>query len=171
MKRFLLIFCLALFINACDDGEVTVSSFNFDNATINKCNNVLYKLNKNEVLFLSLPDGTFKNELTADALPVTLNINSVNGLIYRMYNTTLSTASFCTTIPPSGLAVTDEWFAREGVDKQSGVIQITTTAVSDEAGTITGYNHEIRLINVAFSNAKSQFVLENYLFGNYVTTL
>ena len=166
MKRLFFLWVVLIFVSSCDDGNFKVSNFNFDSATIQNCNGVLYKINKNEMLLLDIPASTFSNVPTTE--PIVLNVNSTNRLIYRQYNTTVSSATFCATIPPASLSVTEEWSVKEGVDKSTGLIQVITTEIKDPTTeVVTGYNHEIRLLNVAFSNANSQFVFENYLFGNY----
>ena len=121
-------------------------------------------------ILLDIPASTFVNMPTTE--PIILNVNSTNRLIYRQYNTTVTPTSFCTTIPPASLSVAEEWSVKEGVEKSTGLIQIITTEIKDPTTeTVTGYNHEIRFLNVAFSNANSEFVFENYLFGNYKTGL
>lgn len=170
MKRLFFLWVVLMFVSSCDDGNFKVSNFNFDTATIQNCNGVLYKINKNEILFLDIPASTFSNVPTTE--PIVLNVNSTNRLIYRQYNTSLTSSTFCTTIPPASLSVIEEWSVKEGVEKSTGLIQIITTEIKDPTTeAVTGYNHEIRLLNVVFSNANSQFVFENYLFGNYKTGL
>lgn len=170
MKRFGYLLLILLAVCACDDGNFKVSNFNFDTASIQNCNGVLYKINKNEMLLLDIPASTFANVPTTE--PILINVNATNRLIYRQYNTTVTPTSFCTTIPPASLSVTEEWSVQEGVEKSTGLIQVITTEIK-EATTeaVTGYNHEIRFLNVAFANANSKFVFENYLFGNYKTGL
>ncbi len=170
MKRFIFLWVVLFAVSACDDGNFKVTNFNFDTATIQNCNGVLYKINKNEMLLLDIPATTFVNTPTTE--PILLNVNATNRLIYRQYNTTVTSDSFCTTIPPASLSVSEEWSVKEGVEKSTGLIQIITTEIKDATTeVVTGYNHEIRLLNVAFTNANSQFVFENYLFGNYKTGL
>lgn len=172
MFRYILLLFIVVFTLSCDDGDLKVSNFNFDTASIQFCNNVLYKINKEEMVLLDIPATTFVNAVTPENAPILLNINGTNRLIYRLYNTTQTAASFCTTIPPANIAVADEWIAQQGVDKLSGLIQIKTTEIKDATtAAVTGYNHEIRFLNVIFTNANSNFVFENYLFGNYVTNL
>ncbi len=173
MRYLYPIFLVTLFLFSCDDGDVAVTNFNFDtSANVLSCNNVLYKIKSNELLYLSLPVGTFKNEKTEIDKPIQLPINSINLVAYRQYNTPVTTNSFCATVTPANLIVTGEWIALEGVADQTGLIQIVSTEVIDRTtGAITGYNHEIRLIKTIFANGFNQFVFENYLVGTYTTTL
>ena len=71
MKKYLLISCLLLFIG-CDDGDLQIETVDFDSIeTIQTCgsvsptaSNVLFKINSDEALILTLPTGLLKNEVT-----------------------------------------------------------------------------------------------------------
>jgi len=65
MKKLLLSLCSIALLNSCDDGDLTLETINFDSATAQECslNNVVYKINGNQLLLIEIP---------ATSLPFTL---------------------------------------------------------------------------------------------------
>lgn len=163
MKKILGVLLLAFSLHSCDDGEMTLQSFNFDTQSIIKCSdtNLLYKINESEALLLSLPDGTLPTEETPDDDPLILNVNSSNEIIYRKYSGDVSSDSFCGGIPPASPVVTNEWNAN------GGVIIIITDYIYDSDSNITGLTHNITFQNISFDGNGQAFNFESYIFGNY----
>lgn len=171
MRLFLLVLVMALAVS-CDDGDVTVTAFNFDNASIQFCENVVYKTNKNELLYLNIPADSFKNQVTPVDEPIKVNLGTSNSVGYRLYALDVTSNDFCGTITPTTAIVMNEWMALAGVENESGYVQIITTETKDETtGVVTGYEHEIRLINMTFTNGTGQFIFDNYLVGVHTTTI
>jgi hypothetical protein len=163
----------ALLISSCDDGDIVLQSFNFDNVAIQKCSDkeVLFKINKDELLLLDIPSVYFPNEITPVGEPRIATISSINRVLYRKYSGNASNSTICSDVPPASPAVLNEWGAANG-----GTIEIVTTArtVTDEITgevTITGYNHQIKFINIQFVGAQDSFVFDEYLYGTYTTSL
>jgi hypothetical protein len=175
MRKIVGFFVLLLSLNACDDGDFNIESFDFSNATTNSCNSgesgfFIYKINDNEALILQIPENNFKNEITPTGEPRTLPINSTNKVIYRLYNGVLNTNVICNTIPPANPIVTTEWNAL------SGDIEISTSVNKEvdettNATEITGYTHTIVLRNVNFDTGNgNQQLFAELVFGDYVTS-
>ena len=57
MKRILGLVGLLLVINACDDGNLTVDTLDFDSISAVKCTSkdVIYKVKDSEILYLEIP--------------------------------------------------------------------------------------------------------------------
>ncbi|HRZ30923.1 MAG TPA: hypothetical protein P5188_01315 [Flavobacterium sp.] len=175
MKRFLGFLVLLLTLNACDDGDFDIETFNFTDVNTNQCNSgangfFIYKINNTEVLLVQIPESNFINEITVPGTPRTVNIGGANKVIYRIYDGTVTTGDICNTIPPATPVVTEEWNAL------AGTIEIVTTVnkTVDEtlnSSIITGYTHNIILRNVNFQkgNGKEQ-LFESLKFGNYITS-
>ena len=176
MKRFIgLLVCILLF-NSCDDGDIKLDTFNFDPAAaINDCdvnNGLFFKVKNNEALILKTPISTFANVVTAANTPRTLLISSNNQVVYRLFNSIISSAYFCASFPPASPAVEDEWNAAYGVTDTSGLIEVTTTVILDPTTlAVTGYNHYVVFKNITFSNGTNSFTYASYIFGNFVTTI
>src|SRR5690606_27227286 len=63
MRRIIGFICLALFMLGCDDGDFSVTTFNFPSLNLNRCsdNSFIYNVNQNEVLLLDIPLNNFVN--------------------------------------------------------------------------------------------------------------
>ncbi len=175
MKKLFGIFVLFLLLNACDDGDFNIESFDFTNATTNSCNNgetgfFIYKINDNESLLLQIPEASFVNTITPTDQPRIININNTNRVIYRLYSGSLANDVICTTIPPATPTVSTEWNAL------SGNIEIATFVnkqvdETTNASKITGYTHTIVLRNVNFDTGNgNQQLFTELVFGDYVTS-
>lgn len=118
MKKLLLalpIFCLLL---SCDDGEVIVTSFDFDESDLAYCTGsdsyVFFKINDQAQESLSLltniTEDDFKDE---DENIIQLN-GTTNFVTYRKYNAEITSSYFCNDIPPASPEVTIEYIASSG---------------------------------------------------------
>lgn len=168
MKKLIVLVASIFMLQACDDGDITLESFNFDTVNIQKCsnNNLVFKINGNELLLLNIPESSFLNEETLDGSPRIISISSNNQIIYRIYSGNISSTSICSTIPPANPVVENEWITI------GGSIEIITDALYATDGvTITGYTHNIKFKNVNFSGPTNSFSFTEYNFGNYETDL
>lgn len=176
MKKYAYLLLFALLLNGCDDGDLTVESFTFDDPDIKiqNCTNtyeVLYKLKSQESLLLQMQAGILKNEATVEGAPQIFEIDNKSSfrLVYRTYDGTVATANICDAIRPSLPNVTNEWFA------ESGKLVITTKPITSEPGVdkatrITGYSHIIELQNVKYSKPGIQ-IDPGFIFGVFTTPL
>lgn len=172
MKRFLGVLACVFAFNGCDDGDLTLETIDFADATTQSCstNDILYKLKEKEALLFEIPKTSFENEPTDPNAPTIIDIdNSKYRVVYRFYNGTVATDNICNTIPPALPTATDQWTAT------SGKIQIITTAVkktntTENSTRITGYNHNIVFKNITFAKNNGTQVYETFPFGDYVST-
>lgn len=131
MKRFLAILLLStVFLHSCDDGDIIVTTFNFDDADLKYCGNVgnyvFYKLNPDAKESLSLKltvtDSLYKEE--------GIKQYALNGtgffMNYRNYDGPIGEDYFCSSIPPTEPKVTVDYLA------QSGTVYVTTTFIYDD---------------------------------------
>lgn len=173
MKKLFGLLVCALLLSSCDDGDIVLQSFNFGTAAIQKCSDkeVVFKINGEELLLVDIPAVYFPNEVTPEGSPRIVTISSVNRVLYRKYSGTVTNNTICSDIPPASPTVSNEWTAANG-----GTIQIITTekTTTDEVTgevTVTGYNHQIKFINIQFVGSDDSFVFDEYLFGTYTTSL
>lgn len=172
MKRVVSLLIFALFLNGCDDGDLTMEDIDFEDVSTQSCttNEIIYKLKEREALLLEMPKTDFVNEPTDVDNPIEINIdNSTYRVVYRFYNGTIASDNICNTIPPALPTVTDQWTGT------SGIIQIITTALkstntTENSTRITGYNHNIVFKNITFAKTSGTQVYETFPFGDYVTT-
>jgi hypothetical protein len=168
MKKLLVLVASVFMLQACDDGDITLESFNFDDVAIQECgdNNLIFKINNDELLLINIPEASFANEETPDGSPRIVTVSVTNQIIYRIYSGEVESNSICATIPPATPVVEQEWNAT------GGTIEIITDALYASDGiTITGYTHNIKFVNVNFSGSSNSFSFTEYNFGNYETDL
>lgn len=170
MKKIFVLFALTFLASSCDDGDLTLETFNFSNETVRACNELLYVTSDKEMLILNIPASNFINEATVVGSPRTYTLTSSEQLIYRLYDGTVSPATLCATIPPASPSTVEEYKAQAG-----GQIQIITTVTptvneSTKATSIT-YTHQIKLINVQFTKGAKTINYEEFLFGNYTSQI
>lgn len=117
-------------LQSCDDGDIIVTSFNFDDADLKNCgtvgNYVFYKVNAEALESLSLKLGTTDSIYQISGTRVfTLNGTS-NFVNYRTYDGALGTSYFCSSIPPTSPNVTVDYIAA------SGTVDFVVTFVYDD---------------------------------------
>ena len=168
MRKIIALLFLAVTLNSCDDGDITLESFNFEEQNIVKCsnNNLLFKIKNDELLLVSLSDNdfaiAFEEASTPEGQPRVFNVNTNNKIIYRKYSDNLTNNSICTLIPPATPVVTKEWNA------SGGTIEVIATELFDETdGTSLGFTYNLVFQNVNFSSTEDSFSFTTYIFGDY----
>ena len=172
MKRILCLLSLLLFITACDDGNLTVDVIDFSDVAAQKCSakDVIYKIKDSEMLFIEIPGATFTENETLLGAPIEVPISSTVKVTYRKYASTVTSLNICPTAPDATPNLIEQWKATDGI------IQITATAIKatnaiDNSTKITGYRYYINLKNITFEKPSGPQVYENFVFGNYTTTV
>lgn len=130
MKKILFLFIASLLLQSCDDGDIIITSFNFDDAELKACgqkgNYVFYKINPDALESLSLKLGV-SDSLYKDAGPKTYALNGTTNFVnYRTYDGDLGASYFCSSIPPTAPIVTVDYLAA------SGSAELTTIFLFDD---------------------------------------
>ena len=160
MKKLIVLVASVFMLQACDDGDITLESFNFDTVNIQECpdNNLIFKINGDEMLLINIPESSFPTEETPDGSPEIIEVNSTNQIIYRIYSGTVTDNSICDLIPPATPTVQDEWNAT------GGTIEIITDKLFATDGvTQIGLTHTIKFVNVTFLEVPIRLVLQNII--------
>lgn len=173
MKKIFVLIAMVFTFSACDDGDITLESFNFTNQQIQKCSDInktfLFKINDNELLLLDITATPYTYDSAFTTFPYTKNYSidlSTTKVLYRLYNESASNSTICSTIAPASPAVVNEWNAT------GGTLEVTTTQRFDTDGTtLLGYTHSMRLVNINFANSTNSFSFQEYFFGNYQTSI
>lgn len=131
MRKVLVIFFTAALLLSCDDGDIVVTDFNFQDPQLNWCGNtqsqVLYKINNtgvNEAIAFrfDLNTPTLQFFLPEEGqLRIPLN-GTTNQVIYRVFDTEVRGSYFCNEIPPISPQVVREFRSTTG-----GEVIITST--------------------------------------------
>lgn len=175
MKKYAALLLFALFLNGCDDGDLTVDTIDFadvqNGVACDTTNSLVYKLKTQEALLLQMPAGSFRNENDSTYnYVIDSKGNGSYRVVYRAYDGTVATANICGKIPPSTPKITEEWLGTDGV------IEIATTAKvetnkNDDGTRITGYTHSVIFRNITFAKPSGIQTNEEFIFGNYVTNV
>ncbi|WP_299902835.1 hypothetical protein [uncultured Aquimarina sp.] len=116
MKKILSTF-IFLIILSCDDGDIIVTSFEFDDVDLQLCEGsitdefVFFKINTsvNEAIAYRFINDTYsQTSETENDIIIDLNTDPDNNLIYRQFNSAITADYYCSNIPDSSIGVTDE---------------------------------------------------------------
>lgn len=122
MHRLSGLILLLLFFSSCDDGDIIVTTFDFEEETFNLCSNgrdkFLYHVNNSDVfetLTLQLNNPGFAlgdNELVLSEETLRITLTGNNVITYRTYDAAVPTGQnsyFCSLNPPSTPRVLQEY--------------------------------------------------------------
>ncbi|MBF4473599.1 hypothetical protein [Flavobacterium sp. HJJ] len=130
------------------------------------CDNYLvYEFYASESLTLKIDPKLIINEVTPIDKPRTGTVGLVNDklvnnkLVYRMFNSIVSSNYFCGSTDPTVPTVKEEWLGKEGT------IEVTTTTAGPNI-----FKHTIVLKGVTLEKGNSNFQLgDNYKYGDLET--
>ena len=141
MRRFLSgIFLLGL-LTACDDGDIIVTNFDFENSSFRFCEgsdrNVIYAINDDDVfesISLEFRDSQLQTDDNGNLIPpdeeeISFALTGNDRVVYRIYNGEVESGSnsyFCSVVPPSEPQVIEEWISG------TGAIVFVNTVFTDE---------------------------------------
>ncbi|MCW5520752.1 hypothetical protein J1N09_12960 [Aureitalea sp. L0-47] len=118
MKKYLSILLLGIVLNACDDGDIILTSFDFGDANLEFCGGqgdyVFYKINSQSFESIALQLGTtdilfFESDTLEFAVNGTSNI-----VAYRTFNESVGSDYFCDNIPPTTPQVVTSFLGTDG---------------------------------------------------------
>lgn len=171
MKKFLALFITVVLNTSCDDGEITLKSFNFENQSVQKCSTkpIVLKTNDEELLLINFTndsdyEAAFLGEETGDT-PRVFPISSSIQVIYRKYSANVNyQTTICSDLPPATPTVKKEWTA------SGGNIIIETNNIYDTDGvTVIEFTHNITFENINFEGSEDSFSFTSYIFGDFTT--
>ncbi len=130
MKKSIYILIIAIILHSCNDGDIILTSFDFDNANLETCGSqdsyVFFKINSaaQESISASLTDanGFF---LQTDTIEYVLD-GTNNFVNYRKYSGAVTSSYFCSSVPPTSPLVTVDYFANSGIARLT-----TSTTLND----------------------------------------
>ena len=137
MRRYLGYLILLFFGISCNDGNIDVTTFNYNEETVlSKCGStdlVLYNINNtdvNEAISLKLGSNPFpggSDTLTAPLTDKTISLTETgtNVLVYRTFDGNIPSDYFCNSIPPGSPKVITEFRAVGGTVKISSSPKVT----------------------------------------------
>jgi len=156
MKKILFLFIASFFLQSCDDGDIIITTFNFDDAKLEVCGElgdyVFYKVNPDAQESLSLKLGV-TDSLYKTAGTKSYNINgTANFVNYRTYDGTVGNDYFCRSVPPTSPNVTVNYTGSDGTaefttvfefDDNDGVPISKELDIDDEDGDDNPYTNPL----------------------------
>lgn len=130
MKNLYCLVFVAFLLISCDDGDLIVTDFNFDNKKLQWCEDsdsqVLFNLNNDQVheaiAFRFKLNNEIPQFLYTEEGEATIPLSSENQIVYRVFDGEVKSSYFCNAIPPVSPKVVEEYRTTSG-----GEVLITTT--------------------------------------------
>jgi hypothetical protein len=118
MRKLFGFFLLSILFIGCNDGDVIVTTFNFDNTDLQFCTGsgtyLFFKLNDGETESLSLLfQGDSDIFITSDTTNIVLD-GASNYVTYRIFSSEVASSYFCNEVPPTSPQVTSEYLGNSG---------------------------------------------------------
>ena len=126
MRNYFYLLFLLIGFTSCDDGDIIINNFDFEDATLTSCKKpgkakVLYIINNDDIfetISLQASNTAFSDEeevLTSNTTSeIRFDISTSNKLIYRTYDEIVPPDYFCKDIPPSTPKVIQEFISVGG---------------------------------------------------------
>ncbi len=122
MKNALGALIAVFFLNACDDGDIIVTSFDFEEQTLEICNDfefVFFKINPDNNESIALSFSTTEDILGSGNIGVEqrtfeISLGANDNVIYRRFDGSVTSDYFCNPIPPSTPLVVEEFISSDG---------------------------------------------------------
>ena len=135
MKNLLLIFCLITLLS-CDDGDIIVTSLDFENSNLDVCGGpgsyVFFKINSTDAAESISVEFTTTDVLFTESAEQNFSIDgSANSANYRTFSEAPTATYFCSSIPPTSPQTLQDFNAVSG-----NATLFTTTVFDDNDGLI-----------------------------------
>lgn len=164
----LLFFCLSLLFWACDDGDLQIETIDFDEiTTVESCEPptvdavdlLLFKINGDEALILTLQNGLLRNEVSTENLVSA--VPSQSQITFRILSDNVTSDYFCSAIPLVEPTIIDN------IDATGGEVIISTTA-----GENGEFLHQIQLSGITLETSENERITDLRIndFGIVTTT-
>jgi len=103
--------------SSCDDGDLIVTSFDFEDQELQVCGGessvVFFKINNDAQESLALNIASTSEIFLQEDIP-DIQLSSTNFVSYRKFNGDVSASYFCASVPPVAPQVTVEYLAESG---------------------------------------------------------
>ncbi|MCK5814983.1 MAG: hypothetical protein KAH07_03465 [Flavobacteriaceae bacterium] len=168
MNKLLILFlCVSLW--SCDDGDLDIPAFEFEeevyNCDVKNNSYTLFRLGVAEGIIVTLPADIFKPEVTTTPIEVLITAENV---VYRIFNSTVSPSYFCNDIPPTTPTIKSNWTGTPGA---SNKILIESIEEFDNSNVLIGYRKIITFQNLKVENNGQYMSFEEGDFGETVILL
>lgn len=176
MKHFFTFLLAASLFFSCDDGDIIVTSFDFDEITLEQCGDVgeyiFYKINNTNLEALSLRLKTQDSILFEEGnwtYPIDETNNTVN---YRTFNGEIPEIYFCSFIPPTTPTIERDYFSTQGTLVVSSQITDTLyTGIGIDEDTTYVLSTNLRFVNLRLVSSGEDLTQESLNMGTVDNTI
>jgi hypothetical protein len=175
MRNFFLSLVLVLGLSSCNDGDIIVTSFDFEDIALDVCGDVgdyvFFKINNVNLETLSFQLRTQDSILSVqDTLIYTIDAvtNVVN---YRTFRDEISSSYFCSSIPPLTPEVRLNFTSSQGTARVATRIDTTITGQGSLQDTTIVSILNIQFTNLRLESADETITEESLELGTLETTL
>ena len=164
IKNKLIISFSILVVLSCSDGEITISSIDFNEVVIQSCNTtaaatLFFKIKDNETIVLQIPAGLLKSSVSENTIES--SIPSQSALTYRTFQNKISSGYFCDVLPTLSATLI------KNATATSGSILINTVLSEDGSS----FEHKIQLSGITFIDDQGRRITDLNIndFGTFIT--
>jgi len=164
IKNKLIISFSILVVLSCSDGEITISSIDFNEVVIQSCNTTaaatfFFKIKDNETIVLQIPAGLLKSSVSENTIES--SIPSQSALTYRTFQDKISSGYFCDALPTLSPTLIKNAIATSG--------SILVNTVLSEDG--SSFEHKIQLSGITFIDDQGRRITDLNIndFGTFIT--
>lgn len=139
MKRSIWLFWLSALLYSCDDGDLIVTDFNFEDPELQWCGDlesqVVFNINNEDVFeaiafTFELETAELQFFATEEGL-LEIPLNQTNQIIYRVFDASVDEDYFCNEVPPIAPDVTEEYRSTTGGEV---IIEVSLLTAEDHDG-------------------------------------
>ena len=128
MRILFVLLCFALCLQSCDDGDIVVSNFDFEESTLERCDNfdfVFFKIQSDSNESIALAFTSTQDFLTQPS-DIEFDLSGDDQVVYRRFASEVTSDYFCNPIPPTSPSVSEELVS------ETGRISITTVGTEED---------------------------------------
>jgi hypothetical protein len=124
MKKFLSVLIAIACFTSCDDGDIIVTSFDFEEQTLDRCTDfdtqfIFFKINpdNNEsiaIAFTTSNDIFGAGDGELETREISLELSGDDAITYRRFDNSVTNDYFCNPIPPATPIVIEEFISTSG---------------------------------------------------------
>lgn len=170
MKQFFLALILVLAVSSCDDGDIIVTTFDFETIELDYCEDigeyVFYKINNTNLETLSFK-LTAQDSILYQEDTLTFTIDGTSNMVnYRTFKDEIPASYFCSSIPPLIPQITKDYASNQGSATLRTLITDTTyTGIGIEQDTSFVFTTNIVLNNIKLESQNELIIRETIDLG------
>lgn len=176
MKHFFSILLVASLLSSCDDGDIIITTFDFEDIALEQCGDVgeyiFFKINNTNLESLSLRLQT-QDSILFEEGNWTYTIDDGNNRVnYRTYNAEIPTTYFCTFIPPTTPLIERDYSSTQGtLEVSSDITDTLYSGVGIDEDTTYVLSTTLRFINLRLLTEGEELTQESLNMGTVENTI